>query len=436
MTDTGMATAEVSSQREGGFRVLLAALAILIGLQLSQPAVSWDPAVPGAAATLALGVALWHVHRRPLTFWIGVVLLLLATGGGAILSERSLAGVSGSPFHAPFFVFFAGVVLNQVLTAERVTEDTVLGSACAYLLLALAFASAYEAVFFFDSEAFKGIETEGGLSPFAQLSYFSLVTLTTLGYGDISPVHPFCQSLAIVQTVIGAMFPALVVARIIAVHASGNDARFAEPEPVLTREAIVSRVLFFSLPAAVLALPWLEQGSFGRFAVSAILTVLLIAGVYFVSGQRRVLIAGIVLGLAAEILRIGDWGLIQLTTTIEVVFVGVVVVRMSIWCLQQKRATTSVILASVCLYWLIGLGWSGVYQFIENQALGTLAPAHGESVGGMLYFSFMTLTTTGYGDFVPVHDVTRAVASLEAFVGVFYPAIVIARLVSLYGTQD
>ena len=60
-----------------------------------------------------------------------------------------------------------------------------LASACAYLLLALAFASAYEAVFFFDSEAFKGIETEGGLSPFAQLSYFSLVTLTTLGYGDV-----------------------------------------------------------------------------------------------------------------------------------------------------------------------------------------------------------------------------------------------------------
>ena len=47
----------------------------------------------------------------------------------------------------------------------------------------------------------------------------------------------------------------------------------------------------------------------------------------------------------------------------------------------------------------------------------------------MLYFSFMTLTTTGYGDFVPVDHVTRALASLEAFVGVFYPAIVIARMV-------
>lgn len=436
MTHTEVAATEVSSQREGGFRMLLAALAILTGLQLSQPAMRWDPAIPGVGAILALVVALWHVHRRPLTFWIGIMLMLLAMGGGALLSERSLDGVSGSPFHAPFFVFFAGIVLNQVLTAERVTEDTVLGSACAYLLLALAFASAYEAVLFFDPTAIKGIEIGSGLSAFAQLSYFSLVTLTTLGYGDFSPVHPFCQSLAIVQTVIGAMFPALVVARIIAVYASGSDARFAEPEPVLTREAIVARVLFLSLPAAVLALPWIEQGSFGRFAVSAILTVLLIAGVYFVSGQRRILVAGIVLGLTAEILRVGDWGLIQLATTIEVVFIGIVVVRMSIWCLQQQRATTSVILASVCLYWLIGLGWSGVYQFIENQAPDTLAPAHGESVGGMLYFSFMTLTTTGYGDFVPVHHVTRALASLEAFVGVFYPAIVIARLVSLYGSQD
>ena len=53
----------------------------------------------------------------------------------------------------------------------------------------------------------------------------------------------------------------------------------------------------------------------------------------------------------------------------------------------------------------------------------------------MLYFSFMSLTTTGYGDFTPAIPLTRTLASIEAFIGIFYPAIVIAKLVSLYGSS-
>ena len=56
-------------------------------------------------------------------------------------------------------------------------------------------------------------------------------------------------------------------------------------------------------------------------------------------------------------------------------------------------------------------------------------------MGPMLYFSFMTLTTTGYGDLLPGAPLSRALANVEAFVGVFYTSIVIAKLVSLYGSQ-
>jgi len=49
----------------------------------------------------------------------------------------------------------------------------------------------------------------------------------------------------------------------------------------------------------------------------------------------------------------------------------------------------------------------------------------------MTYYSFITLTTTGYGDIIPVHPVTRTLAMLEALVGQLYPAITLARLVSL-----
>jgi hypothetical protein len=49
----------------------------------------------------------------------------------------------------------------------------------------------------------------------------------------------------------------------------------------------------------------------------------------------------------------------------------------------------------------------------------------------LIYFSFVTLTTVGYGDMAPIHPLTRSLATLEALVGQLYPAILIARLVSL-----
>ncbi|MGC8712867.1 MAG: potassium channel family protein, partial [Leptodesmis sp.] len=54
----------------------------------------------------------------------------------------------------------------------------------------------------------------------------------------------------------------------------------------------------------------------------------------------------------------------------------------------------------------------------------------------LIYFSFTTLTTTGYGDIVPISTLARAFANVEAIIGVMYPAIFIARLVGLYSTQQ
>jgi len=391
--------------------------------------------LPLVGATV-FGAALWRLHRQRAALAIGIALMLLAIVGSWTVSEDAATGVGGSPFHAPFYVYFAGTVLFQVLRAERVTEDTIFGAACAYLLLSFAFAGAYEAVEAVSPGAISGVDPERGSSVFSQLSYFSLVTLTTLGYGDFSPVHPLCRSLAILESVIGTMFPALVIARIIAVQSSQAESAFSHPEPQRGREALVSRVLFAFLPAAILALPWLERSPFGRLAVSAILSSLMIAGLYFVSGRRWILHLGIALALLAGVLRVTGGGWSALATAIEVLMISIVVLQISRWCLRQSHATTSVVFSAVCLYWLIGIAFSGVFQLVEYGAPGAIAPDDAHSVGDMLYFSFMTLTTTGYGDFSPVGAGARMLAALEAFLGIFYPAIVIARLVSLYGARD
>jgi len=91
---------------------------------------------------------------------------------------------------------------------------------------------------------------------------------------------------------------------------------------------------------------------------------------------------------------------------------------------------------AIAAYLLIGLVFACLYDLLHGLAPAAFLhhgePARtGEQVGSYLFFSFVTLTTTGYGDIVPVHPVARSLALLEALTGQLYLAILLARLVSL-----
>jgi hypothetical protein len=93
---------------------------------------------------------------------------------------------------------------------------------------------------------------------------------------------------------------------------------------------------------------------------------------------------------------------------------------------------------AVGLYMLVGLVWADAYQIISIVVPGSFVgiSAHDGSVdrSTWVYFSFATLTTVGYGDITPVARAARSLANLEALIGQLYPAIVLARLVSLQVT--
>ena len=88
---------------------------------------------------------------------------------------------------------------------------------------------------------------------------------------------------------------------------------------------------------------------------------------------------------------------------------------------------------AIVLYLLIGLIWAVIYSAISLHVPNAFAGSVGVNAGlsDWVYFSFVTLTTVGYGDITPVAQGARALATLEAFIGQLYPAIIIARLVSL-----
>lgn len=100
--------------------------------------------------------------------------------------------------------------------------------------------------------------------------------------------------------------------------------------------------------------------------------------------------------------------------------------------------TTHRLVGAVAAFLLVGLTWALAYEWLELVRPGSLSagpkPAEG-AYPPILYFSFATLTTVGYGDLVPVSPQARALSNIESLIGVLYPAVLIGRLLSMHGTD-
>jgi hypothetical protein len=108
----------------------------------------------------------------------------------------------------------AAVVLAKVLLPGTVTRHRIVGAVAAYILLGLAWAGAFEWVALRDSTAFAGATAGSG----KQWIYYSFVTLTTMGYGDILPVQPAARSLAAAEAITGQLFLAILISRLVALE--------------------------------------------------------------------------------------------------------------------------------------------------------------------------------------------------------------------------
>lgn len=104
-----------------------------------------------------------------------------------------------------------------------ITGDRIRGAVAAYLLVGLAFVFAYRLV----DDASPGALSIGPIGPGLRhgaqnLAYFSFVTLTTVGYGDITPVHPAARILAIAEALIGQLYPAILIGRLVSLQISSR----------------------------------------------------------------------------------------------------------------------------------------------------------------------------------------------------------------------
>ena len=110
--------------------------------------------------------------------------------------------------------------LDYVFRADPIGPDHILGAVCAYVLASMAFATIYTLQWIFDPHAFTGMGLGTEVRPWRELFYFSLTTLTTTRYGDITPAVPSTRSASMVEQLFGTFYMAVIFARLVGLYVS------------------------------------------------------------------------------------------------------------------------------------------------------------------------------------------------------------------------
>ena len=139
------------------------------------------------------------------------------------LSLQVVGGLCG----AAFIIFAIIQILIFIYTQKEVTRDLIVGAAIVYLFMALAWSFIFGVVELLHPGSFSMPEIEG-ISTSRSFLYYSFVTLTTLGYGDITPVTSLARSLCILEAVIGQLYLVVQVAWLVGVHVSQSMLKKSE----------------------------------------------------------------------------------------------------------------------------------------------------------------------------------------------------------------
>jgi len=169
----------------------------------------------------------------------------------------------------------------------------------------------------------------------------------------------------------------------------------------------------------------------------------LVAGSYALSEHRRPFIIAIVLSIISVIttsllLAYREHWAVLLSHSSIIILISFFSVTILGYVLGSGRVTADKIFAAICVYLLLGYGWTFIYAVLDELQPGSFSNLsfHGKDFAGRVmqlrYFSYMTLTTVGYGDVLPASPLARTMAALEAIMGQIYLAVLIARLVGLH----
>lgn len=205
--------------------------------------------------------------------------------------------------------------------------------------------------------------------------------------------------------------------------------------------------LLVALLALLLVPPFLPNGPIATTMVLILNSGTLVAGIYAVSEGRRSTVIALVIavlwfGLTWTDYVVGDDTSGSLSLLLTIMFYTFALVRVLAYVVRDSPVTLDKIYGAASVYLLMGVAWASGYALVYAAHPASFyidparIPAGVLSFNDLLHFSFVTLTTLGYGDITPISAPAKSLASVEAVCGVLYIAILVARLVASYRSEN
>jgi hypothetical protein len=201
--------------------------------------------------------------------------------------------------------------------------------------------------------------------------------------------------------------------------------------------------LLVSLLLVILVFPYGKNGGvFGKILLSVLFSMVLTVGAYATSRSRRSMISGMILATLGVILQwvaltTGESLFLRLLGVVYLIFLVHTIGSVLRYLLLKGPITVDKLHGALSGYIMIAFFWAFIYSLIESFTPGSFSIPRLDvndpsAFYHLLYFSFTTLTTVGFGDILPVTDQARSLVMIEQLAGIFFVAVLIARLAGLY----
>lgn len=204
---------------QNNFIYLLIALVSLLflGAVVAQFQSSFGHRMLQASTVLLIAIGAWSFKQSKYRLWTGIGLLLamLVVVIMSLIFESAGMHYIHLLLLLGYLIWATWLAALQVLFTGTINGHKIVGAVCIYILLGLIWALLYLLIAEAVPGAFNGLQQAPWYNNFSILSYYSFVTLTTLGYGDVTPLLPIPRFLAYMEAIVGVLYIAILVASLI-----------------------------------------------------------------------------------------------------------------------------------------------------------------------------------------------------------------------------
>lgn len=202
------------------------------------------------------------------------------------------------------------------------------------------------------------------------------------------------------------------------------------------------------LVLALVVSPFLEEVPFVENVIGLLSAAILLFAVTAMNRTSRMFAPAIILLVVTLTFYIFDLiGIFTLSLTgfllAKTLYLFLLVYSFASYIFSRKRVDVHLICAALCLYLIIGLLWGGLYHLLEScvpQSFSGVLLGNSDTRRSLAqhfnYFSFITMTTLGYGDITPQTKAAAALCQAQAIIGQFFSVVLIARLVGIQVAQE